>query len=357
MKKYPLLTVVLSTFVLAGPLMSCASPHPEQVSESQELDYNSPLARATELDPGFIVAGYLPFYKAGRLDRNKLNYVTDLIVFSVGAREDGGFNLPPKALVDQVDTLRRDYGVRPHLALTDHEAPGKVSKLGLLARSAEKRKLLAESLRDYLVSQGYAGAVFDWEYPRTYRDKANYVLLLKDVRDAFAAPGLQLGVAVSPWHVMEPETYQVVDHVHLMTYDDHGRHSTYAGTKIHLQKMIRIYGAPAEKILLGLPFYGRGYNGTIRWTKAKTYRNLAEGYNLKPDQDSVAGFYFNGPQTIREKVRLARDYGLAGVMIWEISQDAPGEKSLLKAIASVQNEYLPLWNPGRFPQTGATSPN
>ena len=37
--------------------------------------------------------------------------------------------------------------------------------------------------------------------------------------------------------------------------------------------------------------------------------------------DTAGGYYFNGRQTIAEKVRLARRLGLGGVMIWEVGQD------------------------------------
>ena len=307
------------------------------------VDYNSPLARQVHLDPGFTVAGYLPLWKTGKIDTHQLNYLTDVIIFSVSPRADGSFSTPNQTQQNYYDSLKKDYGVRVHLALSDHVSTSSSSPLAQLSRTSAKRKALAIGLTTYLWEKGYAGAVFDWEYPRLYRDKANYILLLKEIKESFSNASLTLGIAVSPWHVLEKEAYQVVDQIHLMTYDDFGRHSTYSGTRIHLQKMIRIYGAPEEKILLGLPFYGRGYTPSIQWKKARTYKTLAEAYNLTPEQDSVAGFYFNGPGTIQDKVRLARDYNLAGVMIWEISQDTPGERSLLKAIAQVQNEYMPFW--------------
>ena len=37
--------------------------------------------------------------------------------------------------------------------------------------------------------------------------------------------------------------------------------------------------------------------------------------------DEVGGYYYNGRATIGAKVRLARQLGLGGVMIWEVGQD------------------------------------
>jgi hypothetical protein len=41
--------------------------------------------------------------------------------------------------------------------------------------------------------------------------------------------------------------------------------------------------------------------------------------------------YYNGPNTIRKKTKLAMEK-TSGVMIWELTQDAPGNNSLLKVI-------------------------
>ena len=64
---------------------------------------------------------------------------------------------------------------------------------------------------------------------------------------------------------------------------------------------------------------------------------------VRGGHDEVAGYYFNGPDTIRKKVQAAKMMGLGGVMIWEVGQDfhPDDERSLLKAIA---NE---VWPDGR----------
>ena len=48
--------------------------------------------------------------------------------------------------------------------------------------------------------------------------------------------------------------------------------------------------------------------------------------------DEFDSVYYNGVATIKQKVELAKKEGLAGVMIWEISQDTGDDNSLLKAI-------------------------
>ena len=66
-----------------------------------------------------------------------------------------------------------------------------------------------------------------------------------------------------------------------------------------------------------------------------SYRKLFESDPGTADGDRI--FYFseeqnyNGPATLRAKVALAKEEA-SGVMIWELSQDALGDDSLLKVI-------------------------
>jgi len=46
--------------------------------------------------------------------------------------------------------------------------------------------------------------------------------------------------------------------------------------------------------------------------------------------DVCDGIAYNGAVTMAKKAELAKNYG--GIMIWELTQDAKGEKSLLKVI-------------------------
>ena len=76
--------------------------------------------------------------------------------------------------------------------------------------------------------------------------------------------------------------------------------------------------------MLGVPFYGRpGYVG---------YARIVESGG-DPEKDEFHGIHYNGLRTIRAKTRLALAQG-GGVMIWELSQDLPGRRSLLRAIYS-----------------------
>src|SRR5262249_34846473 len=124
--------------------------------------------------------------------------------------------------------------------------------------------------------------------------------------------------------------YAALDRIHVMSYDHGGKHSTLEQAKADV-KFLLDKKVPAEKICLGMPFYGRNTKGR----KESRYRKLVQDNHPAADVDEVAGVYFNGIKTIQEKTRYAKENGLAGVMIWELGEDTMDETSLLRAIGEV----------------------
>ena len=139
---------------------------------------------------------------------------------------------------------------------------------------------------------------------------------------------MTLTIAAAGWQTLTQEVVKAVDFVNLMAYDGDGKHSTYEFAVNEVERLIEKRGVPAEKICLGLPFYGRAVTNR----KESTYAQIWAKHHPKSDVDDVDGVYFNSPAMIERKTRFAREHHLGGVMIWEIGQDVPGEPSLLEAI-------------------------
>ncbi|MEP7318815.1 MAG: hypothetical protein ABI921_08730, partial [Panacibacter sp.] len=84
-------------------------------------------------------------------------------------------------------------------------------------------------------------------------------------------------------------------------------------------------------------FYGWGF-----YNKASedeyAYGDLITQYPGAENSDKIADtVYYNGMQTIIKKTKLAKQKA-SGIMIWQLTEDAQGAKSLLNAINQTANE-------------------
>lgn len=275
----------------------------------------------------FRVVGYLPAYRAERFDEAAAQQLTDLIVFSAAPSATGELDLSRLQSLPWARLRAFKTRERVRLLLC---AGGWSNSAGFaaVAASPEKRRAFAESAVRACLEQRLDGLDLDWEHPKDAAEQTGYGLLLSDLREAFRPHGLQLSVTIAAWQKLPPEAFQAVDWVQLMSYDHPGRHSTPEAAQADVNSLTA-RGVPAEKIILGMPFYGRH---TERHAETLTYREIVTRYQPRPEVDEVEGVYFNGAATIRAKTEYALRTHLGGVMVWELGQDAPGEQSLLRTI-------------------------
>ena len=275
---------------------------------------------------GMQVRGYLPDYRLAGFQAERCRLLTDLVCFSIQLEAGGQLDLAAAAVkVSGFKKLASNSNRPFHLCIGGWERSG-----GFLQASATaaSRLRLGQQLARLCRAHGFAGVDLDWEHPRGVEQLANYKRLLQQVAAVFHDQGLQVSVALPGWLLLDEPTYRAIDRVNLMCYDGAGRHATLDFVRGELKKLTDS-GAAAEKILLGIPFYGRH----IETRRALTYAEIAAKYQPAAEVDEVAGVYFNGATTVRKKVQLARDHKLAGVMVWEVAQDVAGDGSLLRAIS------------------------
>ncbi|MGH8203987.1 MAG: glycosyl hydrolase family 18 protein, partial [Steroidobacteraceae bacterium] len=114
----------------------------------------------------------------------------------------------------------------------------------------------------------------------------------------------------------------------------------------------RAAGIPPGKLVLGVAFYGRRFEGVdplheglnrpyARYGGDHSYAELAksyidlQGFVRRWDARARAAWLWNAstrtfvtyedPQSLRAKMEYVRSQGLGGVMFWELSQDRNGE--------------------------------
>jgi chitinase len=278
----------------------------------------------------FSVIGYLPEYRLQTFDLAVASQVTDLIFFSIEPQVTGELNL--ERLTPEVDKrlgeIRRGQQTRLFVSVGGW---GRSAGFGRMATDMQARRQFVDDLAEFCMERGFAGADFDWEFPADGEENGAYAVLLAEVKQVFQPNGLLVTVALGPGQELSGLAYQVVDRVHLMAYDQGTRHSTFEhavqGVELFLKR-----GVAAEKLCLGVPFYGRSMeDGDV----AMTYADIVRLHRPSPGIDEAGGVYFNGIETIQRKTRHAMECELGGVMIWELGQDVHGEGSLLGAIHRV----------------------
>ncbi|XP_058834502.1 acidic mammalian chitinase-like [Topomyia yanbarensis] len=258
------------------------------------------------------------------------------------------------------------------------------AKFSTVAKDATLRSTFATQARIFCQKYGFDGIDIDWEYPAQRDgdrsvDKANFVLMLNDLEQEFSNYGLLLTVAVAAAANSAAISYDipgisaVVDYINLMEYDFHGSYDgitgenapLYAGPaditatqqQLNVDSSVKYWlnqGAPASKLNLGMPLYGRTYTlsdvnqngigapvsgaGTAGpYTQEAGfmgYNEICENqltgawtdvwYNVQ-----MVPYAYNGNQwvgydnarSILAKCNLIKTYGLAGGMFWSIDTD------------------------------------
>ena len=278
----------------------------------------------------FRVVGYLPDYRAAEFDLVTARGLTDLILFSAEPTETGALELSrlknvPWAKLRAFKTVER---VRLILAVGGWD---RSTHFSTVAGSDLKRQTFVNTAVRVCLDERLEGVDLDWEHPSNEAEVEGYAKLLDELHLAFEPHGLVLSVTLAGWQSLPRKAFDAVDWVNVMSYDNPGRHSTFEAAQADVKRLIDA-GATARKINLGLPFYGRD---KLKPEQTMTYREIIAKHRLGPDVDEIGSLYFNGPATIGRKTEYALQSHLAGVMVWELGQDAAGDQSLLKVIHAV----------------------
>jgi len=276
-----------------------------------------------------VVAGYAPHHR-GDWSVDETLPLTDILYFSVEPTAAGEIaeNRLGEQVTREVARLHAAYadrgGVRVLLCVGGW---GKSSGFTEATADDAKRARLVAALAALCETHGFDGIDYDWEHPANDDQLADYARLIAETAAALHPDGRIVTVAQAGWQDLGQGAYAALDRVHLMSYDHSFPQATLDKSTEDVERLIE-WGCPPEKIALGLPFYGRNAE-----RRAMPYRRLTAGRDdHDPEADVIEGYACNGPATVRAKTRYALDAGLAGVMVWQVYQDAPGERSLLRVI-------------------------
>jgi chitinase len=333
MTKITPLLLLLIFLTSCGQNASPATP-PEPAALQMTIVTPEPLTPTPQPSMDFPVIGYFPDYRI--LNPYWAASLTDIIYFSAEPRADG--SLDTSRLTEdnwhQLREMKKQYGVRLHVSIGGWERDGGFVEM---TASPEARHSFIENLINFALTHDLDGVDFDWEFPETDMQFENYVALLTETHAAFSGRGLLVSVALPAESNFPLGRLAVVDRVHLMSYDRGEKHATYEQAVLDVQTFLDA-GIPADKLVLGLPFYGRNTSPPY---KVLSYGEITSIYSPLPDVDEVNGVYFNGLTTIQEKMCYGIESGLGGFMVWELAHDATDATSLLQRIYQLAKGIRP----------------
>ena len=256
-----------------------------------------------------------------------------------------------------------------------------------VAANAAARAAFAQSCVDFVRQYGFDGIDLDWEYPvggglpgnvTRPEDRENFTSLLIELRSQLDAAGTADGknyllTVATPADAGLAGNFELdaiaatTNWLHLMVYDfaggwspttafqaalwDDGAGPAGASADDAVERTLAA-GVPPRHIVLGLPFYGRGWQGVPNvnaglyqphagvpmgtgepgifdfWDLADrflgsvpSYWSSNAGVPWLYDPGSGWMISYDDAESIAGKSSYARERGLGGVMIWELSAD------------------------------------
>ena len=286
-------------------------------------------------DSTYRVIGYLPDWSYQYYTKVDFSALTHLDIAFCNPDENSNIscNIPDDTLQTIINTAHQ-YNVK---VMSSVATTVSTVTFASLIDTPEKITKLNDNLIAYCQTFGFDGIDLDVERGSTdavWNYYGNWVSALRVECDA---NGLELSTATAEWTAkkISPETFACFDFVMIMAYADDS--STVSHTTLEFGQQQMNYIAqekqvPPEKLMLGIPFYGRGYtaDGKLDRSYFKTFAELIAAEPANYDRDVYNGVAYNGASTVRVKCNYAKQYG--GVMIWQLAQDAAGEYSLLTVI-------------------------
>lgn len=292
--------------------------------------------------PEFKVLGYLhsPYDWQAGLNAIDLNLITDLNLAFINPDSTGVFQ--PDPVYHEIIRKAHEKNVKVYLSFGGGSAPDYLEHL----MHPDKNHLFVDGLLSMMVTYGFDGIDVDLENALINQLYPPFVSALAR---AVKQKGKLLTAALASWnaHLIPDSTLAQYDFINVMSYDKTGpwnlsrpgQHSPFIMAESDFNYFNQGRSVPAEKIMIGLPFYGYGFgNGA---PQSMTYKNIVQTYPGSERSDSVtltAGgkIYYNGIPTISQKVQFATKSGARGIMIWQLLGDTRDERSLLKTINSLK---------------------
>ena len=274
---------------------------------------------------------------------------------------------------DRVIQTAYNNGVAPLMVVAPLNAEGQFSSelASAVLKNVVARDRLVNNIVNKLIEKDYYGVDFDFEYVYA-EDKEDYIVLVSKTAARLNALGALTAVSLAPKTYAEqpgllygghdyPGLGEAANLVLLMTYEwGYTYGPPMAVAPINKVREVLDYGVsviPNNKILMGIPNYG--YDWTLTFVPGESVaenisnveaveRAASVGAEIQFDEVAQSPFYeytddqglehivwFEDERSMRAKLELVNEYGLAGVSFWTIMDPFPVGSEVLNEMYTV----------------------
>ena len=226
-----------------------------------------------------------------------------------------------------------------------------------MAADSKHRKAFAKDCRRVVDEFGLDGIDIDWEYPTSNEagiscspdDTDNFTLLMRDLRQALGADKLlTIATIADAKFINFRECIDYLDFVNIMAYDvanpplHHTTlHRSPLSGRITVEEAVEAHlsaGIPKEKLLLGMPLYGRGSHpdkilhrfvktGETQGKYTRQWDDVGKVPYLVDESGQLVWAYDNAV-SLAYKCQYIIQKGLRGGMYWECTADGPLQEGM-----------------------------
>ena len=313
-------------------------------------------------DNEFIIAGYLPDYRASINLNATLLHLTDVMLFSLtpasvvaGGGSSCCLSKEHFALVRKARSYKLEKTKLSSIRILITIGGGGRSDgfADIVSGSSNTRHSFLHRIVKICRENELDGVDWDNENIQTYEQWEAYLHFLVEASTFLHKHNLLVSVALHPGQYPPAEVCRKVDRVHLMTYDMHNQHSKHHASFKSVNKALSSFssnGCPSSKLIMGVPAYARHESNP---GKVKTYAEIVDEFLSEQDEHDVdakeiitnlsswKGYQFDSASDVKVKAEYAKDNDYGGCFLWELGQDkrisdvADGGGVLTEAMSSV----------------------
>ena len=273
--------------------------------------------------------------------------------------------------IDNPDRLRMIVGLKaqnPALRVMLSVGGWGSGRFSEMAATKENRMAFARDCKRVVEEFGLDGIDIDWEYPTqssakissSPQDTENFTLLMRDLRKVLGKQRLVTAATVCNANYIDFRScIQYMDLVNVMAYDmgnapkHHAAlfpspHAGYCTSSQAVEAHLKA-GVPREKLVMGVPFYGKGKRDDEGLREYRRSGRLPEGYAHHWDDEGRFPYITNAQgefvwgyenaRSLAEKCQYILDQHLRGGMYWDYASDTPqGDERRTLYLSLLQNK-------------------